>query len=285
MLARMEDIDLSPVDLTRPGGVEPDDHTGLAAPHRRRGRASGIAVGVLAVLVLAAFGDIWQRWGQFNPRLGSSARAAAGIPINPVEHPWYFPILLLHVMGATVALATCVLQVWPGLRRRHPRVHRNVGRVYVFAGVYPATFFGLAVEMFWPFSAATAVQQVFLALLWLFVTTYGWMLVRRGRIVDHRRWMLRSFALTTSVMVETAIEIPIDLLFRTVLHTELAGSKYIFMQVSSATDNWLGMVLAILAVEWWFERERLRRRSATRRPAAEPFESTADAAASTVSAS
>lgn len=279
--ARMEQVELSSAGLAQPGGGERNGRTGRAARPRR---ASGIAVGVFAALVAVAFVMIWSRWGHFNPRLGSSARAAAGIPINPVKHPWYFPILLLHVIGATVALATVVLQVWPWLRRRHPQVHRSVGRVYIFAGVYPATISGLVVEAFWPFSLATGIQQAFLAVLWLYVTTYGFVLARRGQTADHRRWMLRSFALTASPMVETVIGPPIDMILRMGLHTELAGSKYIFMQVSSATDNWMGVLLAILAVEWWFERERLRR-SARRRPSVRPRESTADVVPSTASGS
>lgn len=277
----MQHTEHSPVAVTQPGGKERNGRPGFRARTWRRG---AFGLGVVAGFAGAALVGVWQRWGQFNPRLGSSARAAAGIPIVPTQHPWYFPMLLLHVIGATIALVACVVQVWPWLRRTHPRVHRYVGRVYVFAGVFPATIFGIVVEVFWPFSAVTAFQQVLLAVLWIFVTTYGFMLARRGRFDDHRRWMLRSFALTTSVLVETAFSAAVDMLFLRVVHTQLAGSKYIFTQVTSATDNWLGMVIAILAVEWWFERERLRH-SARRQPLAGPQESTADGVASTIPAS
>jgi uncharacterized membrane protein len=272
----MEHVELSPVDLARSGTEQGNNGTGPGARRKPRRRGIRIFLTVLILGVLYAYAVIWARWGQFNPRLGSSARAAAGIPINPTQHPWYFPILLIHVIAATIALGTCVIQAAPWVRRRYPRLHRVSGRFYIFAGVYPAAIFGLVVEVFWPFSVATAFQQAALAVLWPFVTTVGYVLKRQGRIADHRRWMMRSFALTTSVMVETALTGSIAHIFNTVRYTELGGSKYIFAQVSSATDNWLGMLIAILIVEFWLERERLRSTSPRRRLSIAAREATAE---------
>ncbi len=46
------------------------------------------------------------------------------------------------------------------------------------------------------------ISQVTLALAWAGCTTYGYILRRRGEVVEHRRWMLRSFGLTCVVLVE-----------------------------------------------------------------------------------
>jgi uncharacterized membrane protein len=263
----MENVELPPVVLPPSPRADSDDQE-RSARLRRRQRLRNIAVIFLTVIVLYALVSVWSRWGQFNPKLGSSARAAAGIPINPKQHPWYFPMLLMHVITASLTLPTCVLQLWPWLRREHPRIHRIVGRVYIFGGVWPATVFGLIVEAFWPFSIETAFQQVFLALLWTAVTTYGFVLIRRGEYARHRRYMIRSFALTFSVMVETALGYPVSWIMAIGYHSELGGNKYIFQQASASTDNWLGMVVTIIAVEWWLERDQLRR--AARRQVLQP---------------
>ncbi|GLW12367.1 hypothetical protein Misp01_74950 [Microtetraspora sp. NBRC 13810] len=39
-----------------------------------------------------------------------------------------------------------------------------------------------------------------LALLWLGSTAAGYRMARRRRFAEHRRWMLRSFALTFSII-------------------------------------------------------------------------------------
>jgi uncharacterized membrane protein YozB (DUF420 family) len=35
-----------------------------------------------------------------------------------------------------------------------------------------------------------------LAVLWIGTTAMGWRMARAGRFADHRRWMIRSFAVT-----------------------------------------------------------------------------------------
>ncbi len=227
----------------------------------RRGRRSwgrNVALGLLALFALTALAITWSHWGKFDPGAGSQERERVGLSLSPAEHPWYYPMLLLHIVGASVALATCMFQIWPWLRRVHPRVHRYVGRVYVFAGVYPGAVFAIVVQVFWPFSAATVLSQVVPAALWVAVTTYGVVLRRQGRIAEHRRWMLRSFALTVTALAVLVIDPLVDLVIGTQLHTRLVGSMDIFLQVKDANENWLGLVICLVAVEWKLELDRLR---------------------------
>ena len=64
--------------------------------------------------------------------------SAARVPV-PADLPHFYPMLVAHIGFGTVALLTSVAQVWPWLRRRHPRVHRWSGRAYLFAGVLPGS--------------------------------------------------------------------------------------------------------------------------------------------------
>lgn len=258
ILLYMTDTDMSSVDKARSDAAHHQIAPDSAVHRKPRGRGSTIALVVLAVCVVIALYIAWERWGRLDPDLGSQAREIAHIKLSPAEHPWYFPMLFLHILAASVALATSVFQVWPWLRRRFPQVHRNVGRVYIFGGVYPAVFFGLVVQVFWAFSVPTAISQIVPLALWTAVTTCGLVQRRRGRIVEHRRWMLRSFALTALVLIELAIDPFVQLLVRTELHTRLGGNMDIYMQMKDTTENWLGLTIAIISVEWWLERERHR---------------------------
>jgi uncharacterized membrane protein len=271
----MTHVELSPVDVTQSETEEYDDRTAPAPPPKRGGLGRNIFLGVLALSVAAALLIAWSRWGSFDPNMGSQARDRAHIQFSPAEHPLYFWMLLGHIMGSSIALAAGVFQLVRGIRDRYPRVHRYTGRVYVFAGVIPAVFFALVVEAFWPFSTVTAVSQVALAVLWGFVTIVGFRFRRQGRIEDHRRWMLRSYALTASVLVELAINPFVELLISTQFHTRLNGSMDIYMQAKDSTENWLGLIIVILVVEGYLEREQLRR--SRRRMLAEAGKSTVDA--------
>jgi hypothetical protein len=53
----------------------------------------------------------------------------------PATFGLHYPLPVAHVMFATVAMVSAVAQIWPGLRVRHPVLHRRTGRVYVAAAV------------------------------------------------------------------------------------------------------------------------------------------------------
>src|ERR1700730_16549865 len=53
----------------------------------------------------------------------------------PAPFELHYPLLVAHVMFASVATVTAVAQIWPGLRARRPGLHRRVGRAYVYAAI------------------------------------------------------------------------------------------------------------------------------------------------------
>ncbi|RYZ04857.1 MAG: DUF2306 domain-containing protein [Myxococcales bacterium] len=113
------------------------------------------------------------------------------IAMNELKQPW----LVLHVMGAATALLVSPLQLLPRLREKAPSVHRWLGRVYVLACMVG----GVAGALLAAGSAAGPVASVgfgMLSLLWLYVTTAGFLSALRGRLAEHRVWMIRSFSLT-----------------------------------------------------------------------------------------
>lgn len=67
---------------------------------------------------------------------GDPALSRVQVPSGGVVH---YPLLVGHVLFGAVAMLTCCFQVWPAFRARSPRAHRLIGRVYVVAGVLPAS--------------------------------------------------------------------------------------------------------------------------------------------------
>ncbi|WP_332698824.1 DUF2306 domain-containing protein [Devosia sp.] len=108
-----------------------------------------------------------------------------------------FPWLPLHAAAASTALLVAPLQFIAALRNRNPRVHRIIGRLYVAACLIGG-FTGLPLA--WGATAGPIATAGFgiLAILWLWTTTMAWRLAVARRIVEHRRWMVRSVALTAA---------------------------------------------------------------------------------------
>jgi hypothetical protein len=104
------------------------------------------------------------------------------------------PFLLIHAAGAGTALLTVPFQFLPAIRRRRA-VHRWVGRTYAAAVVIGGAA-GLALSLGTTAGPIAGVGFGLLAVTWLYVTGQGWLTARARRFDEHRRWMIRSFALT-----------------------------------------------------------------------------------------
>ena len=119
-------------------------------------------------------------------------------PQNPAwEHygtlGWWF---VLHTLAGASALLLAPLQFSDRLRRRYPKVHRIVGRIYV-AGAFILAPFGAymqyldeGVGLSRTFTVASTVD----ATLLMVTTGIAFAFALRGRIAQHRQWMTRSYA-------------------------------------------------------------------------------------------
>jgi uncharacterized membrane protein len=104
-----------------------------------------------------------------------------------------------HIVLASVALALVPVQLWPGLRHKRIHLHRAFGRVYVFA-ILASGLGGLFLALGTRSGAAAAWGFGLLALVWMGATLYGVMFAIMGDLAAHRRWMIRSAALTMAAV-------------------------------------------------------------------------------------
>lgn len=126
---------------------------------------------------------------------------------NPLGVPWLF----IHVAGAVTALLLGSLQFLPALRRGLRTLHCWVGRLYVL-GCLIGGAAGLILAC--GSSAGPIASAGFggLAVSWIVVTASGWRAVLKGRLGEHRRWMIRSWALTLAA-VTLRIYLPLVMAF------------------------------------------------------------------------
>jgi uncharacterized membrane protein len=103
-------------------------------------------------------------------------------------------VLGVHVLSGMLALVIGPFQFVARLRRRFLRIHRFLGATYIAS----CTGLGLSglvlATMSYP-SWVTSLGFGLLGLSMLFTTWTALRMVLAHRIVDHRRWMIRSFSL------------------------------------------------------------------------------------------
>lgn len=114
------------------------------------------------------------------------------VAYHAAERPLGF---FAHVVFGPIALVLAPFQFWAGLRTRRPRLHRWMGRAYGTA-ILIAGMGGLSLALGTRAGPVAASGFGLLALLWLAVTARGVQLAIQRRIAQHRRWMIRSAALT-----------------------------------------------------------------------------------------
>jgi len=160
----------------------------FTSPSRRMSWPARIAWMILALLCLGIV-VYSARYLLHPPRTPAQALG------NPLGVPWLF----IHVAGAVAALVLGSFQFLPALRRGSRPPHRWVGRLYVMG-----CLIGGAAGLILAFgsSAGPIASAGFggLAVIWIVVTLLGWRAVLQGRFADHRRWMIRSWALTLAAI-------------------------------------------------------------------------------------
>ncbi|HZE41801.1 MAG TPA: DUF2306 domain-containing protein [Stackebrandtia sp.] len=179
----------------------------------------------------------------------------------PKWFPPYYGFLVAHVLFASVAMVTCCMQIWPRLRSRHPRLHRVSGRVYVFGGVLPAGAASLVLGATSPFGPVDGVGLMVMAPLWITFTIAGFRAARRKRFVEHRKWMIRSFTLTMSIIVNRIVAIPVAIGVFSGLKTVYHNDMRLAMYVTAGITAWLSWTLCLLVCEWYLGRGTARRRA------------------------
>jgi uncharacterized membrane protein len=100
-------------------------------------------------------------------------------------------LLIPHTLCGIIALLSGPIQFSSRFRRRHLKLHRVLGRIYVIS-VFIGAATGVALASGRPGFPGTAMQ----AAAWIVCTTAAFLTARNRQILQHRQWMARSYAVT-----------------------------------------------------------------------------------------
>nr|WP_245260857.1 DUF2306 domain-containing protein [Agrobacterium sp. 10MFCol1.1] len=117
----------------------------------------------------------------------------------------------MHAAGAATALLLGPWQFRPRLRVRWPFLHKCIGRIYAL-GCASGGLAALVLATGLSSGPVAGAGFAALGLAWLITTGLAVHEVLAGRIASHRRWMIRSFALTLSA-VTLRIYLPLSDVF------------------------------------------------------------------------
>ncbi len=90
------------------------------------------------------------------------------------------------------------------------------------------------------------VGNTILALLWLPITIADYRMARQRRFAEHREWMIRSFALTTSIVVNRLWLILLIIVLSPQVDTTFGGDAEAMITVAASASVWLSWVVNLL---------------------------------------
>ena len=154
----------------------------IAAQQRGGGRWWGFVAFLSIAMALFSY--------RYIPAVGP---LAPDIVANLFARPW----LNLHVAGAATALLLGSFQFIPALRRNG--THRWVGRAYLLSCLVGGVA-GLPLAFGATAGPIATAGFGLLAIVWLVTNTLGWRAALRRDFTAHRRWMIRSWALTLAAV-------------------------------------------------------------------------------------
>lgn len=106
-----------------------------------------------------------------------------------------------HAFASVAALALGPFQFSTRLRTRYNALHRWIGRFYLSIGVLVGGLSGLYVAQFAFGGPIARLGFSTLAVCWLYTGLRAYLAVRRGAIDEHRRWLVRNYALTFAAVM------------------------------------------------------------------------------------
>lgn len=156
---------------------------------------------------------------------------------------WVF----IHVVTGMLATIVSPLQFIPNFRSNYIRIHRIIGRTYVYSIVVSSiTSFYLCAttpENFWyalglgGFTAA-----------WLFTGVMGMITAMKGRLDQHKAWMIRSFVVTVGFSISRLLE---DMVIQ--VHAEVGRVERLTIL------SWVSWIIPLIITEWLLIKSRTTR--------------------------
>lgn len=150
--------------------------------------------------------------------------------------------LIAHLGGGSLALLLGPFQFSQAIRRRYVRVHRWMGRGYLF-GVFIGSVAAVYISLYVTPIHAFGIAMLYLTLAWVTTSLMGFVAVMRRQFSVHREWMIRSYVVTFAFVT-----------FR--ILRELHPFHNISAEADSATRGWFCWAVPLLFTEVFLQWRR-----------------------------
>jgi uncharacterized membrane protein len=189
---------------------------------------------ILFIIAIAWFGHTFSKNFIVDPQF---TKFLAHKDYLKLGEDWVWVLTLrIHILLALIALLSGPIAFLKKTRNGRKTIHRIVGKVYVlsvFINIFPALYVSFFATGGW----ISTTGFILLDLAWLITTYIAYQSIRNKNIGKHKKWMVRSYAVT---LANTSIYII------TLLLNSGIGIEYV---ASYQCAVWLGWILNLLIAQ------------------------------------
>ncbi|SDL24857.1 Predicted membrane protein [Pedobacter sp. ok626] len=155
----------------------------------------------------------------------------------------YLPIFYVHVYSAIFVLLAGITQFNSKIQIRYKKVHKVSGYFYAGVVLLFAAPSGIFIGCFANGGVIAKVSFVLLGVLWFYFTLKAIILVLKADVINHKKYMWRSFALACSAITLRLWKVVLVYLFH-------PAPMDVYQIIA-----WLGWIPNLLIAEWLIKRK------------------------------
>ncbi|WP_316801718.1 DUF2306 domain-containing protein [Pedobacter nototheniae] len=155
----------------------------------------------------------------------------------------YLPLFYLHVYSAIFVLVAGFTQFNTKIQSSYKKVHRVLGYFYAGVVLLFAAPSGIFIGCFANGGIISKVSFVLLGILWFYFTLKAIIFILKRDVVNHKKYMWRSFALACSAITLRLWKVILVYLFH-------PAPMDVYQIIA-----WLGWIPNLLIAEWFIKRK------------------------------
>ncbi|MBD0258855.1 MAG: DUF2306 domain-containing protein [Cytophagales bacterium] len=117
-----------------------------------------------------------------------------------LDNPWFLTAFYVHITSSLWVMGSGALQFVPLLSARFPKLHRQLGKLYVGSVLLLAAPSGLVLAFFANGGLPAQAGFVLQCLVWWLTTYVAFREAAARQWLPHVEWMMRSLAVTLAAM-------------------------------------------------------------------------------------
>lgn len=121
------------------------------------------------------------------------------------ERPFWLLAFYTHISSSVFVLAAGVTQFSKTLMFKYPKVHRLIGKWYVFLVLFVAAPSGFVMAFSGSGGIFAQIAFVCQAIFWWILTYLSYVYILKGKLKEHGAYMFRSYAMTFSAITLRAM--------------------------------------------------------------------------------